>query len=114
MKTRELATMLRKTADYLDSLEEFKTGTSITFLEDYSTKKTRVYGSFYDKDEFVAAVKAIGNATKRYDDSSTYPELHVTAKAFPIEFNISRDKVCKKIVTYDCEPLFSEEEVEAL
>ncbi len=114
MKTRELTEMLRKTADYLDSLEEFKMGSSITFTSENKTKSLTVFSHFYDKENFVAAVKAVGNATKYYDDSTSYPELHVTAKAFPLEFSISRDKVCKKIVTYDCEPLFSEEEVETL
>jgi hypothetical protein len=43
-----------------------------------------------------------------------YAELVVKATAAPFSVRISRDKVCKKIVSYDCEALFSAEEVEAL
>ena len=112
MNTREVATAMRNTANYLDSLEEFDLESSLFFSG--SDKSINASVSYWDKDNFVNAVKAIGNSTKKYDTDTEYPRLRVIAKDFPFEVNISRDKVCKKIVTFDCDPLFSAEEVEAL
>lgn len=111
MSTRDVAKTLRETADYLDSIGEFDTEDTLFF----STKNKVLVPSvsFYDKDRFVAAVKAMGNATKHYDEGD-YARLHVTATAFPLSVNISRDKVCRKVVKFECEPLFTGEELESL
>lgn len=113
MNTRELATFLRSTADYLDSVPEFEAESVFQIVPNHTKKIPQAGLSFWDKDKFIEAVKALGNATKSYD-TSDYPYLRVTAVAFPFQVNISRDKVCKKIVTYDCGPLFSTEEVNSL
>jgi hypothetical protein len=101
---------MRNTANYLDSLEEFDMESVVSFM---STTKTGIYPqvSFWSKDKFVAAVKVMGNVTKTYD-TGEYPRLRVTAKDFPFEANISRDSVCTKKVTYDCQPLFTADEVQ--
>lgn len=104
LTTRIYAENLRKLADYLDSIPEFE----VT----YDSSKSF---HFYSKEKFVTAVKAVGNATKRYTPVDNYPELVVSPTAFPkMDLRISRDSVCKKIVTYDCEPLFSAEELGSL
>jgi hypothetical protein len=113
MKTRELASFLQTLADFLASAPEFDTENCASILKGYKANSPNLYINYYDRDKFVAAVKALGSCTKRYTDGD-YPKLEVTAKAFPIQLTISRDKVCKKTVVYDCEPLFSEEEVGSL
>ena len=114
MKTREVATLLRNFADFLDSRPEFNTESVVSAMQHYPEELgLYTHIGFWDKDKFVAAVKAIGSSTKAYTDGD-YPTLVVTANGFPIELSISRDKVCKKTVTFDCEPLFSEEEVRSL
>ena len=100
LTSHEYAAELRRIATYLESRPEFGT-------EQYSAF---TYLSFYDKDMFVAAAKAIGNAKKEFTDGS-YAELLLNVVGAPIRLSIARDKVCKKTVTYDCEPLFSAEEL---
>jgi hypothetical protein len=112
MNTRELGDFLRALEFFLSNIPPFGTEGCMSILQDYN-KAPYAYLNFYDRDKFVVAVKAIGNCKKTYTDGD-YPKLNVTAKAFPIQLSISRDKVCKKTVVYDCEPLFSPEEVEAL
>lgn len=104
--TRELAEALRNTAAFLDSIDNFKTDGIFCIVDTPSL-------SYYEKDKFVAGVKAVGDATKSYD-SGEYANLNVTAKAFPFKLTISRDKVCRKVVKFECDPLFTAEEVEAL
>lgn len=98
--SREYAAEMRKAADYLDARPEFET-------EQYGF---HAYLSFYDRDKFVVAAKVIGNAKKEFTDGS-YPELLLNVVGAPIRLSIARDKVCKKTVTFDCEPLFSNEEL---
>ena len=112
MNTQELVNIFRSFADFLESRPDFDIEGCVSVIVGYK-ESPHVYINFYDRDKFVAAVKAIGNATKKYTDGD-YPKLEVTAEAFPIVLCISRDKVCTKKVTYDCEPLFSEEEANAL
>ena len=113
MKTRELAVELRIFADYLDSRPEFNNGTLIFFPKTTYGKQFMSL-SYDDKSQFVEAVKALGNSTKKYTGDSDYAELKVRAKDYPLEITISRDKVCRKVVKFECDPLFSEEEFEAL
>jgi hypothetical protein len=107
--SRELARRFRQLADFLESRETFKTENGV-YLSVYDGQ---LGINFDSKDAFVAAVKAIGNATKKYT-AGDYPKLVVSADYAPIELSITRDKVCKKTITYDCEPLFSADEVAEL
>ena len=112
MNTRELAEALRDIATYLDTISPFD-------AESYaivSEKKKGIIGvsiGYCSKEKFVDAVKAVGSATKEYTEGE-YSQLQVTAKAFPLTVSISRDKVCKRVVKFECEPLFSNEELETL
>ena len=108
--SRELVNRFHQLADYLNSIEEFKLEAG-AYLSNYNGQLSIRFDS---KETFVKAVKAVGSASKKYTDSSTYPELIVNANHAPLEFSILRDRVCKKTVTFDCEPLFSEDEVAAL
>ena len=102
MNTREYAIEIRKVADFLDSRQAFE-------LPSYMQGQTLI--SYWDKEPFVNAAKALGDAAKEY---TVYNDLHLTSKHAKVILSIARDKVCKKTVTYDCEALFSPEEVEAL
>jgi hypothetical protein len=113
MKTRELAVELRIFADYLDSRPEFNNGTLIFFPKTTYGEQS-MYLNYGDKSQFVEAVRALGSSTKKYTGDSDYAELKVRAKDYPLEIAISRDKVCRKVVKFECDPLFSEEEFEAL
>jgi hypothetical protein len=100
MNSRELAVELRNVANFLDTRPEFE-------LPSYY--KAKQYITFWDKQEFIEAAKSLGDATKDYTDY----DFQLTSKHAPVVFSIARDKVCKKTVTFDCEPLFSIAEVEA-
>ncbi len=116
MKSEKIAQMLRDFASFLDAQPEMDWESCVSLrvhqgqLDDANPY---FYIPFYDKEKFIAAVKILGNSTKHYTDGE-YSKLEVTAKDFPIKLSIPSDKVCRKIVTYDCEALFSDEEVESL
>jgi len=101
MNTREYAVEIRKIADFLDSRPEFdiacETGAKLFY--------------FWDKELFVKAAKALGDAEKKVTSCENFQLVSKHAK---VTLSIPRDKVCRKVVTYYCEPLFSAEEVEAL
>jgi hypothetical protein len=101
--TREAAKKLREIADFLDSRPMFS-------LEYFNPG----YFSFYDKAQFVAAAKAIWDATKSTKEGVAYADFRLTSKHAPITLSIARDKVCRKTVKYECEPLFTSEEMESL
>ncbi len=113
MRTRELAVELRNFADYLDSRPEFKNETLI-FFPKTTYGEQYMHMSYDDKPQFVEAVKALGSSTKKYTGDSDYAKLEVQAKDYPLTITIPRDKVCRKVVKFECDPLFSEEEVENL
>jgi hypothetical protein len=107
--SRELAARLRKLADWLELRDTFKVEYG-GYLSAYDGKFSL---SFSDKNSFVEAVKALGDSEKQYT-TGEFAKLVVSAKWAPIELNIPRDRVCTKKIVYDCEPIFSAEEVEAL
>ncbi len=110
MKTQEVAQMLRNFAAFLEDRPDFRVEGDLSLMPG---KNPYFFCKYYDKNTFVEAVKALGDCTKTYTDGD-YSDLRVTAKNFPIQLSISRDRVCKKEVKYICEPLFSTEEVESL
>lgn len=101
MKTREYATGLRNLADFLDSRPEFNL-----------PSKPKAFGYYFDKDEFVSAVKALGAGLKEVDGT----DFVFNANNGVVKVSIRRDKICRKVqeAVWDCEPLFTPEEVEAL
>ena len=107
--SHEMAQRLHDMATFLAGRPDFALDTG-GYLSNYDGKFSVSIG---DKAKFVAATKAIGDSEKHYTEG-TYPDFVISAKYAPLELKISRDSVCKKTVTYDCSPLFSVEEVEAL
>ncbi len=101
--TREAAKKLREIADFLDSRP--------TFVLGYYFEPGLF--SFYDKAQFVAAAKAIGDATKITGEGE-YANFKLKSKHAPITLVIPRDRVCHKTVKYECEPLFTSEEMVSL
>ena len=107
--TKDYSAELRKLADFLDVRPEFKVELGIYI----GLAPVRASVSFYDKSNFIAAAKVFGSATKKYTEGE-FGKFELTSTEFPLTLSISRDKVCTKKVIYDCEPIFSAEEVEAL
>lgn len=61
----------------------------------------------YSKAEAIATIKAIGGKfTKHVGITPDYMEFR-SARIPGVTISINRDSVCRKIVTYDCEPLLS-------
>ena len=110
MNTRELAIELRKQAILLDSkpVIDIEGGVYIS-----KTPTPRLQLNFYSKESFLKAAKNFGN-TKKDTTEGTYAEFHLISNDGPVMLSVLRDKVCKQTVVYDCEPLFSTEEVDAL
>ena len=115
MKILALAAELHKLADYLEKRSEMQPD-SLTFHEDYVNKGITATLSFYAKEKFVEFVKTVGNATKVYTfPDKDYSQLKVTPENYPeLNLTIARDKVCRKVTKYECESLFSNEELETL
>src|ERR1700686_93126 len=59
-----------------------------------------------DKDEVLKYIRTLGGI---WDKSLSFggDDIHMKSRMFPVMLSISRDKVCRKTVTYDCEPMFS-------
>lgn len=107
--SKEMAQRLRSLAEFLEDRDSFPTECG-GFMSTYDGKFSI---SFDDKAKFVQAVKSIGNSVKHYTEGD-YGRLVISAEYAPIELTIYRDKVCTKKVTFECEPLFSEVELEKL
>lgn len=71
-----------------------------------------VVGYFYSKESLVKALRDIGGSwTKEIMDADKeYSRINMVHKTLPIILVISRDMVCRKILRYECEPMFSPEE----
>ena len=101
MNTRDYAAQLRAHADELDSLPEFET-------PDYFSENQKTFSYFYGKDEFVAAVRALGAGTKEIkNDKMLFRPANVS---FALE--IERSVVCKmtKPAEWSCEPWLTDEQ----
>ena len=107
--SREMAQRLRNVAEFLEDHDNFKLESG-AYLSGYDGKFSIHFDS---KEAFVNAVKAVGEGVKEYT-SEPYSKLNYSAAWAPIELSIPRDKVCRKIVKFECDPLFTAEEVEAL
>lgn len=61
-----------------------------------------------DKDELVALIRAIGGKFIKHAGTGEYANITFTSKHIEgLRIIISRDKVCRKIITYECEPVLS-------
>ena len=100
MKSHAYARAVIQAAEYILSKPEF----------DMETTQPRLYiGWFWDKELFLAAVRALGEGKKEY--SGTDLRYCVTHGA-EITCTIPRDKVCRKVqeAKWECEALLSPEE----
>jgi hypothetical protein len=103
MTSHEYARELQKTVEHLLGRPEVQ-------FEDYASPHQ--YISFWDKDKFVAAARAMGAGKKEFRDS----DLHFVPDGRCLVLSIGRDKVCRKIqdAKWECEPILSDTEVEQL
>lgn len=111
MKSKEYTEHLRTVAAALDAREEFEFDFATIFNHDAKGINTTL--NFDDKAQFVSAAKTIGAADKEYGEGE-YANFQLVSKTLPLKLSISRDKVCRKVVKFECEPLFSTEELAAL
>lgn len=105
MTTRNYAERLRRLADFLDSRPEVE----------IAQQNLTVWLNFYEKEKFVAAVKAMGSGTKKIGESEWssvefYPAGAPEGVKFSLE--ITRNKICRKVQEekWECEPFLSPEE----
>jgi hypothetical protein len=94
LSNSEFAATLRATADLYDT------------HPDLPQLHTTIY--VFNKADLLRALKAIGGRfTKEFGDY----QARYNSQAIPgLTVSIDRDKVCRKVVTWDCEPLLSDEE----
>lgn len=102
MRSHEYAQKLHEIATFLESKPEFETG---------ATPRLSFY-FWFDKENFLAAVRALGSGKKVFSGS----DFRYEVSAAPISAVISRDKVCRKVrdEEWECEPLLSPQEEETL
>lgn len=72
-----------------------------------------LYVSVADKDELLRYIRTLGGIL---DKSIGFggDDIHLKSRTMPIMLSIPRDKVCRKTVTYDCEPMFSPDDEKEL
>lgn len=68
------------------------------------------------KEDVVEIIRALGGKWKKevIGGDKEYACIVFQSENFPLRITISRDRVCKKIVTYDCEPIFAPGEDDAI
>ena len=88
------------------------------YRADADLKQIGLYGWMTTKEELRATIKSFGGKWVKsgMDDPGEYASIAYMSDGLgPLLLAISRNKVCKRIVTYDCEPIMSpEEEAEVL
>lgn len=99
MTNVEVADKLEKLARRLREAEEIEMPTWYKFCT--------------SKEEVVKAIKAIGGKWLKRESSyanSEYATIDLDSQEFPITVSIHRDKVCRRTITWDCEPLLAPED----
>jgi hypothetical protein len=98
----EFVAGLRKLADIVEASEDSALSVHHTFYvcayeKEALLKNLRIFGGFGDK-------------------STSYggDDIWLTSRTLPLVLAIPRDKVCRKTVTYDCEPMFSPDDEKEL
>ncbi len=87
---QDLIDGLRKAADFLESKPE---------LPKFGQQVIRLWA--WDKEQLHAAARQLGSFAKEFTDSYFNLKKPMT-DAIEIDVTISRDQICKKIVTWDC------------
>lgn len=106
MTSHDLALNLQKTAVWLLSKESFP-------LSEFDAHSYQ-YLSFTKKEEFLAAVKAVGSGKKKFSDTEI--TFEVEAPWGIVKLTARRETVCRLIrpAEYDCASFLSPEEEAAL
>lgn len=105
MTSHEYAKRQKEIAEFLLSRPEF----------DVNGAGPLEFFSYYDKEKFLAAVRAVGSGAKNLDASST--EVRFIPTGFPeVHISVPRNLVCRKVqeAVYECEPFLSADEVASL
>lgn len=105
MNSHEYAKRMKEIAEFLLARPEFP-----------MAHGPMIFHTYYEKEPFVAAVKALGSGKKTHT-TGMYPEVQFVSTLCPeINIAIPRDKVCRLVreAEYDCEPFLSPEEDAAL
>lgn len=100
-----------KSYKYADNLE--KLATFLRNRPEFETEAPSVYGFFtyYDKDSFIAAVRACGAGKKEFADTFIH-FFPAVGEGIHLRLEAPRNKVCRLVreAEYDCDPLLSQEE----
>jgi len=101
--SRDHAKCLRELADWLDSRPEFEVP--------YFDRLAWLGFAYYEKDQFLAAVKALGTGKKEFGHNEI--KFVVETPFARVSVSAPRDKVCRLIrpAEYECDPFFSEKEL---
>lgn len=92
-------------AETLAKLAEFYRGAP----EGLDKPILRIY--VYGKEELLKWIRAIGGTWTK--ETTAYDDINFESKRIPgFSVQIPRDRICRKVVTWDCEPLLSKEEEE--
>ena len=108
MKSHEYAAKLKQAAEFLLSKDD---------VELDSGPRVFVPMSGGGKENFLAAVRAFGAGKKDFDfPLSAFPYMYFTPTGQIITLSINRDAVCRKVqdVKWECEPLLSQDEMDAI
>lgn len=100
--------------EFADTLERL----AVKYRENESIRQVMLYAHVYEKDAVLSIVKGLGGKwTKTIsNDSSEYATVRFDSVEFaPMIVSIPRDKVCRRTIQWDCEPLLKpEDEAEIL
>lgn len=102
MQYAEYVKKLRALADKLEQLGE---GEEMPNIAHY----------IHNKEDLAKAIRALGGKwIKEIIGGDQYACVVFKSELFPLRITISRDRVCKKTVSYDCEPIFAPGEDDAI
>jgi hypothetical protein len=108
MTSHELAAKAQEIVNFLLSKQNFKVDGGI-----YISSSRQSTISLYSKAIFTDAAKAIGNARKEVGEGD-YADFSLISTEAPLALTIARNIICRKVIKYECEPLFTADEISDL
>lgn len=105
MKNIEYVKKLRALADKLEELGE---------VQGLEPANICIYQ--FNKETLASIIRALGGKWNKIVlcPDKDYSAINFTSEKYPVVITISRDRVCKKTINYDCEPIFAPGEDDAL
>lgn len=101
MTNKEYADQLRAIADKYETSENENAPRSETF-----------YLFLYTKQQVMDSIRMFGGKwIKSFSGSDQHQEMILKHSTLPLRISVPRSLVCKRTITYDCEPLFSENDI---